>query len=125
MLQNTLSYYHFTIYANDTLMKIAISNIIRNAILYSKSLSEVIVSMDENDEVYILKVEDFGCGILEEDLPFIFNRFYRVDKARSRQNGGTGLGLAIVKMILDIHLYTIDVKSTFTKGTQVIVRIPK
>ncbi|MDQ1245292.1 MAG: two-component system, OmpR family, heavy metal sensor histidine kinase CusS [Campylobacterota bacterium] len=114
-----------TIYANETLLKIAINNLLRNAIIYSKNNTHIDIYMDENSKEYLLKIEDRGYGISDEDLPFIFERFYRADKARSRKEGGTGLGLAIVKMILDIHHYDIEVESTQDMGTTVIIKIPK
>ncbi|MDD3505327.1 ATP-binding protein [Sulfurimonas sp.] len=114
-----------TIYANETLLKIAISNIIRNAILYSNSNSFINISLDENSKEYLLIIEDNGQGIANEDLEHIFERFYRADKARSRKDGGTGLGLSIVKMILDIHHYDIEIKTILNIGTTVIIKIPK
>lgn len=114
-----------TINANETLLKIALSNILRNAIIYSHSATEVEISMEDDDKQYLIKIEDRGHGISKEDLKFIFDRFYRADKVRSRKDGGTGLGLAIVKMILDIHHYDIEVFSTKNIGTVVIVKIPK
>jgi len=111
--------------ANETLLKIALNNIIRNAILYSNEGDEIDISLGEEESSYLLKIEDEGSGISSEDLPFVFERFYRVDKARSRQAGGTGLGLAIVKMILDIHHYTIEIHSVLNEGTQVVIHIPK
>ncbi|WP_373069639.1 sensor histidine kinase [Sulfurimonas sp.] len=114
-----------TIFANETLLKIAIDNILRNAITYSKGSSEVYISESDNNLEYLLTIEDNGNGISQDDLPFIFERFYRTDKARSRQQGGTGLGLAIVKMILDLHNYKIDVQSILNEGTKVIIKIPK
>lgn len=114
-----------TIHANEALIKIAIDNILRNAIIYSNESSEVNLSIKESGKDYILEIEDSGCGIDEEDLPFIFERFYRADKSRSRKESGTGLGLAIVKMILDIHHYDILIKSHINKGTRVIITIPK
>jgi heavy metal sensor kinase len=114
-----------TIYANETLLKICIDNILRNAILYSKDFSDVGISISEYETEYLLEVQDSGSGISQEDLPYIFDRFYRADKARSREKGGSGLGLAIVKMILDIHHYNIEVKSIIDEGTKVIIKIPK
>jgi signal transduction histidine kinase len=114
-----------TINANETLLKIALSNILRNAIIYSDSGTEVEISMEDDNKQYLLKIQDSGHGISEEDLKFIFDRFYRADKVRSRKDGGTGLGLAIVKMILDIHHYDIEVFSTKNLGTAIIIKIPK
>ncbi|PNV84090.1 MAG: hypothetical protein C0627_02750 [Sulfurimonas sp.] len=114
-----------TIYANETLLKIAISNLLRNAVIYSQKDSHVYISLSESDKEYILTIEDNGCGISENDLPLIFERFYRADKVRSRKDGGTGLGLSIVKMILNIHGYAIEIKSTQNKGTIVNIKIPR
>ena len=75
------------------------------------------------NDAYI-KVIDTGVGIPEEDLSRIFERFYRVDKARSRELGGTGLGLSIAKEILDKNGGRIDIKSVVGKGTEVVITIP-
>ncbi len=115
-----------TIFANENLLKIAVSNLIRNAIIYSDEGSEIIFSLTkESDTSYCLCIEDKGCGISEEDLALVFERFYRVDKSRSRQKRGTGLGLAIVKMILDLHHYTIDIQSVLGEGTRVLIEFKK
>ncbi len=114
-----------TIHANETLLKIAINNLLRNAIIYSPNCSQIFVSLDENGVDYLLSIEDNGYGINEEDLAFVFERFYRADKARSLKDGGTGLGLAIVKMILDIHGYKIELFSKKGSGTTVQIKIPK
>ncbi len=115
-----------TIFANENLLKIAVSNLIRNAIIYSDEGSEIILSLTkESDISYRLCIEDKGCGISKDDLALIFERFYRVDKSRSRQKGGTGLGLAIVKMILDLHQYSIDIQSVLGGGTRVLIMFKK
>jgi len=114
-----------TVYANEALLKIAISNLLRNAITYSPKSSHVYLSLSENDKEYTIAIKDNGYGIDKEELPFIFERFYRADKARSRKEGGTGLGLCIVKMILDIHNYTIEITSTKNRGTTVTIKIPR
>lgn len=112
-----------TIYANEALLKTALSNLLRNAIIYSPESTEVTISLVEEDGYTLLTIEDKGCGISEKNLPFIFDRFYRVDKVRSRKEAGTGLGLAIVKMILDIHHYEISVESVVNKGTKITITI--
>lgn len=99
-------------------------NILSNAIKYTpdNGMIKVYVGFVYND-AYI-KVIDNGIGIPEEDLDRIFERFYRVDKARSRELGGTGLGLSIAKEILDKNKGSIDIKSKIGKGTEVVIRIP-
>ncbi|MDY0124255.1 MAG: ATP-binding protein [Sulfurimonas sp.] len=114
-----------TIYANEILLKIAINNILRNAVIYSPKSSYIYISLSEDDKEYTIAVRDNGYGINKEDLPFVFERFYRADKARSRKDGGTGLGLSIVKMILDIHNCTIEITSTKNRGTIVNIKIPR
>ena len=99
-------------------------NILTNSIKYTPENGniKIYVGFVYND-AYI-KVIDNGIGIPEEDLPRIFERFYRVDKARTRELGGTGLGLAIAKEIIEQNRGSIDIKSELGKGTEVVVRIP-
>lgn len=99
-------------------------NILSNAIKYTpdNGVIKVYVGFVYND-AYI-KIIDNGIGIPEEDMERIFERFYRVDKARSRELGGTGLGLSIAKEILDKNKGSIDIKSKVGKGTEVVIRIP-
>ncbi len=113
------------VHANEVLLKVALNNLLKNAVIYNKEAGEIRISLRENKTHYILKIADDGCGISSQDLPFVFDRFYRTDKANSYQSKGTGLGLAIVKMIFDLHRYEICIDSILSKGTQVIVNIPK
>ena len=101
-----------------------ILNILTNSIKYTPEGGniKIYVGFVYND-AYI-KVIDNGIGIPEEDLPRIFERFYRVDKARTRELGGTGLGLAIAKEIMEQNKGSIDIKSELGKGTEVVLRIP-
>lgn len=99
----------------ENLVIAAISNLVSNAIRYSGCNNiEVNLIQDKN---IIIEVKDYGRGIEQEHLPRIFERFYRVDKTRSRKNGGTGLGLAIVKHVVELHNWKIEVESEINKGT--------
>ena len=80
--------------------------------------------MSKQKEIITISVTDSGIGIPKEHLDRIFERFYRVDKARSRQLGGTGLGLAIVKHITSLHGGNIDIKSELHKGTKITISLP-
>ena len=113
------------VYANEVLLRVALNNLLKNAIIYSKDNGEVRISLHEKKSHYILKIADDGCGISSDDLPFVFERFYRADEQNSFQSKGTGLGLAIVKMIFELHKYEIGINSILGKGTQVIITIPK
>jgi two-component system phosphate regulon sensor histidine kinase PhoR len=101
------------------------TNLISNAIKHSFNDSEVIVSFELTKKSVIVKVRDFGEGIPEEHIQRIFERFYRVDKSRSREKGGTGLGLAIVKHILDGHGTRAEVESTPGKGSVFSFKLPR
>ena len=111
--------------ANPDLLEQAIVNLLDNAIKYSGRQSNVLVEVFPSGDEAVIKVEDHGIGIPEEHLTRIFERFYRVDKARSREMGGTGLGLAIVKHIVLAHHGRVDVQSTLGKGSVFFIYIPK
>jgi signal transduction histidine kinase len=95
-----------------------------NAIKYTTAGTVEICCFQKSSNV-ILKVRDTGCGILQEDLPHIFDRFYRGDKARNRDSGGTGLGLAIAQWIVEAHDGKIKVESEFGTGTEIQVTLPQ
>ena len=101
-----------------------IDNILNNAIKYSPDGGKITVSMKTTDDQMILSISDQGLGIPKEDLPKIFDRFYRVDKARSRAQGGTGLGLAIAKEIVKQHNGFIWAKSEYGKGSTSTIVLP-
>lgn len=94
-----------------------ISNLVGNAIKYGKKGGNVNVVFYDMDKMVLIEVSDDGIGIEKKDMIRIFERFYRVDKSRSRMQGGTGLGLSIVKHIIEAHEQTINVKSQIDKGT--------
>ncbi|RMG99278.1 MAG: HAMP domain-containing protein [Chloroflexi bacterium] len=99
-------------------------NLIDNAIKYTPDGGEIELRLSKNEGWAIVSVSDTGVGIPAEDLPYIFDRFYRVDKARNRKQGGTGLGLAIAKWIAEAHGGKIQVESTVGEGTTFTVLIP-
>ncbi len=94
-----------------------LTNLIVNGIKYGKKKGSVQVSFHDLDDNIMVEVTDNGIGIEKNNLPRIFERFYRVDKSRSREQGGTGLGLSIVKHIIEAHNQSINVRSVFEQGT--------
>jgi two-component system phosphate regulon sensor histidine kinase PhoR len=106
------------------LLEQALINLTDNAIKYSEPGTRVEISAAREDEYVIFKVKDNGPGIAKKHLSRLFERFYRVDKARSRKLGGTGLGLAIVKHITQLHGGTISVESELGQGSTFTIRIP-
>ena len=104
--------------ANSDLLERAIMNLFENAVKYSTAPAHIVVTIKADGPLAILQIEDHGCGIPAESLPQIFNRFYRVNKDRSRERGGTGLGLSIVESILEKHHAEISVSSTVGLGTK-------
>ncbi|WIF94446.1 sensor histidine kinase [Caminicella sporogenes] len=100
-------------------------NVIGNAIKYTPENGEIFVELYSNSDEIIIKVRDTGIGIPKEDIPFIFDRFYRVDKARARKTGGTGLGLSITQQIIALHQGRIEVESRINEGTTFYIFLPK
>jgi two-component system phosphate regulon sensor histidine kinase PhoR len=103
----------------------AIGNLVTNSIKYGKTNGKTKVAFREVDGMVFVEISDNGIGISEEDLPRIFERFFRVDKHRSRDTGGTGLGLSIVKHVIQAHKQTIDVSSEPGKGTTFVFSLDK
>jgi two-component system sensor histidine kinase CiaH len=101
-----------------------VSVLLDNAVKYTDLGGRVEVALRKEHRKAIIKISDNGPGIAAEALPHVFDRFYRVDKARSRESGGTGLGLAIARHIADAHSGTIDIQSTIGEGTVVTVELP-
>lgn len=99
-------------------------NLLENAVKYTEPDGRITLRATFDAEAVILRVEDTGIGIPPADLPHIFERFYRADKARSREQGGTGLGLSIVKHIVQLHGGTVSAESKYGKGTAIVLRLP-
>ncbi|AYV67434.1 HAMP domain-containing protein [Niallia circulans] len=100
-------------------------NLITNAVIYTPNDGEITVYVVEKKKKIEIRIQDTGIGIEQEEIPRIFERFYRVDKARSRNSGGTGLGLAIVKHLVELHRGTIQVESEMGEGTTFTVILHK
>jgi heavy metal sensor kinase len=105
-------------------LKQVIVNLVDNAIKYTHENGKIVVTLEAVNDETVLKVADTGIGISAEALPHVFERFYRADKARSRESGGTGLGLAIVRAICTAHDGTISVESTENHGSTFRVQLP-
>ena len=111
--------------ADPDALRQVLDNLIDNAIKYTRNGGTITVRWSSTDELASFEVQDTGVGIGERDLPRIFERFYRVDKARSREVGGTGLGLAIVKHLVQAMKGTVRVASKLGKGTTFTVTLPR
>ncbi|MEX0884427.1 MAG: ATP-binding protein [Cyclobacteriaceae bacterium] len=116
--------HYFTLADKDKIYRV-IQNLVSNAIKYNKDGGEVEISIKTHKNHFTVLVMDLGMGFSPEDLKRIFERFYRVEKSRSREKGGTGLGLAIVKHILEGHKSKITVSSTLGKGSIFGFDLPK
>ena len=109
---------------DEVKLSLAISNLVENAIKYNNDNGWVHVYLNADHKFFYVKVEDNGEGISQEHQDHIFERFYRVDKARSRETGGTGLGLAITREVALLHKGAIRVQSNPGEGTTFTMRIP-
>ena len=114
----------FLINGDEAQLKRLITNLIKNAIDYNGAGGEVSLSLDKKGGQILLKVLDSGVGIPEKDLPYVFDRFYKVDQSRSDRVSGSGLGLSIVYEIVKSHRGEIDIRSTVNKGTEVSITLP-
>lgn len=112
------------IIADEDKIEKLLLNILRNAIKYTEEKGKIKIWSNSDENFAIVHIQDNGIGIPKEDLPFIFERFYRVDKARSRAEGGTGLGLSICRWIAEAHGGRIEVESELGKGTTFSVYLP-
>jgi len=109
---------------NPALLSQAVINLVDNALKYSEPNNRVEIEVSQNTSEVVIGVQDWGCGINSNHLPRLFERFYRVDEARSREFGGTGLGLAIVKHIAQAHRGQVSVDSTPGKGSRFFIHLP-
>ena len=105
------------VFGDEKRIKQVLINLIDNAIKYSPDNKKIKISFFDMDKNYLIEITDEGIGISEADLPRVFERFFRTDKARSPETGGTGLGLAIVKHIIEAHKQTINARSKIGVGT--------
>lgn len=112
------------IWGDEARIEKMILNIIRNAIKYTDKNGRIKIAVKSVDKKAVISIEDNGVGIPKEDQDYIFERFYRVDKARSRAEGGTGLGLAICKWIAEAHRGSIKVESTLGEGSKFTITLP-
>ncbi|MCX7846084.1 MAG: HAMP domain-containing histidine kinase [Dictyoglomaceae bacterium] len=114
------------LYADPQHLETILFNLLENAVKYTPDKGKIEVSAVDNLEEMILSIKDTGVGISEKDLPYIFDRFYRVDRARSSEDGfSSGLGLSIVKKLVEKHGWQIDVESKINQGTNFKILIPK
>jgi two-component system phosphate regulon sensor histidine kinase PhoR len=107
-----------------TLIEQALGNLLDNAIKYSEKKTKVELRAFSENGYAVIEVEDEGSGIAKEHFPRLFERFYRIEKSRSRDEGGTGLGLSIVKHIVQVHGGTVEVESELNKGSIFRIKIP-
>jgi two-component system, OmpR family, sensor histidine kinase SenX3 len=115
----------YTVYGDETQLTSMFSNLVDNAVKYTPPGGRVEVRGGCDDEEVVVSVSDTGIGIAEEKLPRIFERFYRVDKARSKATGGTGLGLSIVRHTIENHGGRIAVQSSPGEGSTFTVYLPR
>jgi two-component system, OmpR family, phosphate regulon sensor histidine kinase PhoR len=111
--------------ADPDRIKQVLINLVSNAITYSPNRGKISISLQDENDMVSIEVKDSGIGIEKNEIPRIFERFYRVDKARSRNSGGTGLGLAIVKHIVEAHKGNIEVASEIGNGTTFTIKLYK
>lgn len=116
---------HKRLFADRDKISQVLVNLISNALKYSENDSQVTIDVGEDETNTIITVSDTGIGISEEDLPFVFERFYRADKSRNRMTGGSGIGLAIAKAIVEAHKGRISVSSKLSEGSTFTVVLPK
>ncbi len=112
------------IYGDQDKMSQILNNLLSNSIKYSKEKTKITITCKSDSKTVTIRVKDTGIGIKESDLPYIFERFYRADKSRSKNTGGVGIGLTITKAIVNAHGGEIMAKSEYGKGTEFIITLP-
>jgi heavy metal sensor kinase len=112
------------IQADSAALRRALLILLDNAVKYTPRNGSIRIDLETSEDFAVISVSDTGIGIAETDLPHIFDRFWRADKARSREEGGAGLGLSIAKWIIEMHKGSIDVQSELGKGSTFYVRVP-
>ncbi|SHH16922.1 sensor histidine kinase [Desulfosporosinus lacus] len=114
-----------TMSGDERLLTRLFYNLVHNAYRYSNQGGQITVDLTQSSDYSQIRIKNTGMGISEDDLPLIFERFYRADKSRTRETGGTGIGLALVRQITDLHQGTITVQSKVGHETEFIVELPK
>lgn len=115
---------NITLFADRTLIKQTLRIFIDNSVKFTPKGGSIDVNINNLEESIEISIKDSGVGIPEEDIPLIFNRFYRSDKSRTKKQGGHGLGLAIANLIVTIHNGNIKVNSTLGIGTEIVINLP-
>jgi signal transduction histidine kinase len=123
-LQTTLPGVPVEVSGDPVFLSRLLTNLLTNAIRHTPDGGRIPISLTADRREAVLSVAETGCWIPEEDVPKIFDRFFRVDKARSRSSGGSGLGLAICKSIVEAHRGSIGASSRLEQGTTFTVRLP-
>jgi signal transduction histidine kinase len=114
---------NFQVHADSLRLEQIVLNLLDNALKYSKENTEVTLAVQKKEKKTIISVTDFGIGIPPDEVEFVFEKLYRVEKSRSRSFGGSGIGLAVVKELVEAHGGTIEVKSNFGNGSAFTVTI--
>ena len=124
-ISTLLPEYPLSAYVDRSKTEQVITNILSNSIKYTQNGGHIEIKAEKMGSNILIKIKDDGIGIPEKDIPHIFERFYRVDKGRSRAQGGTGLGLSIAQNIINEHKGEIKVNSKLGIGTEFIISIPE